>query len=289
MKQFLFLIFIFILTSFTYGEERKENQKEELRRASLHYKSGMKLYKEGKYIEAKREFYLSYSLSKNADLLYNIARCYERIKDYKNAVKYYERYLKEKVEPPDKEAVEQHIKELKELISYQEKLKKAKKDVGAVQFQIDQKGAKIYIDNKLIGSSPLKKPIKLKKGKYKVKVLKKGYQPFVGELKIYHNITTVAVVKLKKQKIPRVKKLRKGRIWTFISVGLSTMMFLSGIITGSIVNYHYATSSNKTLYESWKEERKYIIISDVSYGLGLFFGLLSVIAYYIEGAYLYEK
>lgn len=56
---------------------------------------GKTYYEQAAYTKALKAFKESYQLSKRADLLYNIARCYESLAQLPEAITHYQRYLKD--------------------------------------------------------------------------------------------------------------------------------------------------------------------------------------------------
>jgi hypothetical protein len=69
--------------------------------ARSHYETGQRLYDQGRYDEAIGEFETAYRLKPHPNVLYNIAQAHERLLEYGESVKWFERYLAEA--PPDAE------------------------------------------------------------------------------------------------------------------------------------------------------------------------------------------
>lgn len=63
--------------------------------ADRYFKSGVALFKEGKFAEALAEFQRAYEIAPHPTVLYNIAGCHRELSHYAEAVKYYERFLTE--------------------------------------------------------------------------------------------------------------------------------------------------------------------------------------------------
>jgi tetratricopeptide (TPR) repeat protein len=87
---------------------------EEEERAKAHFLAGQSYYDQASYTDALREFNEAYRISKRPALLYNIARCYEGLDQYGDAVKMLERYLEEDPKTSDRPAIETRIRNLKE-------------------------------------------------------------------------------------------------------------------------------------------------------------------------------
>ncbi len=116
--QILCIVFSLGL-SFTYAQESapdlnaldsKNIDQKTLDQAETLFFKGLKAYQQKKYDQAAMDFQTAYLLVPNADLLYNVARCREQLKDIQGATNWYQSYLKSK--PFDETAVLHHIKEM---------------------------------------------------------------------------------------------------------------------------------------------------------------------------------
>jgi tetratricopeptide (TPR) repeat protein len=83
---------------------------EQMALAKPHYDAGEAYYNQGQFEDAAREFLAAYKLSSLPDLLYDIAQCYDHLRDDDNAEKYYKMYLQQKPDAQDRPAVEASIK-----------------------------------------------------------------------------------------------------------------------------------------------------------------------------------
>ena len=86
---------------------------EDDERAKAHFLAGQSYYDQASYTDALREFNEAYRISKRPALLYNVARCYEALDQYDEAVKMLQRYLDEDPETTDRAAVETRIANLR--------------------------------------------------------------------------------------------------------------------------------------------------------------------------------
>lgn len=78
---------------------------------------GKALYREGKYVEALLEFQRAYELRPTPALSYNIARCYEQLSQWDEAIKTYERYQSETANPRERTEAADKIEFLKSKLS----------------------------------------------------------------------------------------------------------------------------------------------------------------------------
>ncbi|MBN2804817.1 MAG: hypothetical protein JXR91_17105 [Deltaproteobacteria bacterium] len=103
--QNLLIIGILLACGFAYADDEKE--------AKIHYKKGMSLFNEQKYVEAEGEFKEAYNISGKSGLLYNLGVCNEKIPDKEKAIAYFQLYLEELPDASDSEDVKKRIEILK--------------------------------------------------------------------------------------------------------------------------------------------------------------------------------
>ncbi len=70
--------------------------------ARLRAEAARAYYKAGKYVLALEEFKKAHEISPTAGLTYNIGRCHERLSQWKEAITWYEAYVKLETNPRDK-------------------------------------------------------------------------------------------------------------------------------------------------------------------------------------------
>ncbi len=78
---------------------------------------GKALYREGKYVEALLEFQRAYEIRATPALSYNIARCYEQLSQWAEAIKAYERFSSETANPRERTEAADKIEFLKSKLS----------------------------------------------------------------------------------------------------------------------------------------------------------------------------
>ena len=137
---------------------KKEAPKADQKDADKHFKSGVALYKEGKFTEALAEFERAYEIAPHPLVLNNIAACHRELSQYGEAVKYYKRFLDEgkgKVPPA--------------------RLAEAKKDlddilarVASITVAANVDGAKVSLDGNELGTAPLDGPLMVPPGEHKL-------------------------------------------------------------------------------------------------------------------------
>ena len=90
-------------------------QQEKLEIARTEYKSGLTDFKAGRYRDALKRFVRVYRLQPHPNLVYNMARSFEELKEYKNAAEYYRKYLTIAPNSEDKAQIEITITTMEKL------------------------------------------------------------------------------------------------------------------------------------------------------------------------------
>lgn len=85
-----------------------------LEEAARHFEEGTRLYGAGSYRSAIDEFEAANAIAPAGANLFNLARCYEKLAEFRVALEHYERYL-EDASAPERELVERRIAELRAL------------------------------------------------------------------------------------------------------------------------------------------------------------------------------
>jgi len=95
------------------------------------FEQGGAAYKEGRFQDSVDLLKKAYELEKEPLLLYNLARAYEGLGDFENALATYESYLSTAKDVPDRGAIEQRIATLKSTIADREKLARERDEAQA--------------------------------------------------------------------------------------------------------------------------------------------------------------
>ena len=124
------------------------------------YQKAIKLYQEEGAVEAAlAEMQRAYDLAPHYKVLYNVGQAARTLRDYPLALHAFQRYLAdggEKISAKRRAAV---VKEIKELKTY----------VSAVDIRVNVDGAKITVDDALVGVSPLDDPVMVGAGRVRVR------------------------------------------------------------------------------------------------------------------------
>ncbi len=127
IKLIIKIIFLslFICVPMTVFAQDSKPTYEDKESAKIHFEAAKQLYKNNKYSEALEMFMKAYSRYPRPEILYNIGKCYDKLGDYQNAIKFYEQYLLLNPQSDDRLEVEELIKNLK--IAIEKPDKKAEK------------------------------------------------------------------------------------------------------------------------------------------------------------------
>jgi len=157
---------------------------------------------------------------------------------------------------------------------------------GKMRVNVNIDGAKITINDKEIGNSPLIEPVLLERGSYKVRVFSDGMLPWEGEVEIKPEEERIIDVELIKN-----KKGLKAFFATSLSLGIASYIVMAG--------FGFKADSLKNDYEDLKDQGprpeeteeqwinelqdtrdkgiKYQKVSDVFLGLGSAFMVCAII------------
>jgi tetratricopeptide (TPR) repeat protein len=80
--------------------------------AKRHFERGEKLYALTRFSEAIDEYQSAFDAKPLPDFLFNIGQCYRNLGDFDSAIFSYRKYLKLAQDPPNREQVEQLIRDL---------------------------------------------------------------------------------------------------------------------------------------------------------------------------------
>lgn len=186
-KLLVSLIFIFSIKGLyaqsLFGEQNKIEAEE-------HFKKGVILMQQENWEGALVEFEESLKLYPTKSALFNKGMCLKALHRYIEALTIFEEYLERygnEIDDARRKEVLENIEEIRALI-------------GKLELVVNVDGAQIYINDKKVGESPLKEPIILASGVYKLRVERSGYETYQREIEIIAGKTKsleVHLIKLK--------------------------------------------------------------------------------------------
>ncbi|HEY2514459.1 MAG TPA: PEGA domain-containing protein, partial [Polyangiaceae bacterium] len=157
--------------------------KEQLAEAKKFFDAGLKLSKEGLYQEALASFIEANRLAPRESIQRNIAQTYRDLKDMANAYEATKDLLAlygEKMKPTLKSNAQHALEELEVL-------------TGVIDVTVQEPGAKVTLDGKEVGVTPLAKPLRVGIGTHALTVAKEGFETLTQPVEIHgHDTATVA-------------------------------------------------------------------------------------------------
>jgi len=246
-----FLAF-FVCAHAAQGQEEGDKEK-----AVEHFKKATALYDEGNYEAALVEFKTSYKVLPNWKLLYYIGLTRQALNDYVGAEKDFTAYLeegKDKV-PEDKRS------------SVEESLKKLSGYVGSILIRVDVDGADVFVNDALVGKSPLEGPVRLNLGNYRISTKKEGFEDFIEDVELPGGETLELHVEMKAkaaapsdklvlekpQTEPEKKQKKPVKPAAFYAVvGLTGALLAATAVTGGLAVDTHNTFDN-TPEQDWEK------------------------------------
>jgi len=246
--------------------------------------AGMEHFEAHHYREAIHEFELAASLVPSADIWFNIARAWDELGEFEPAIEYYRRYLRDRVDPPDRARIEQHITDLEAQMEEARQESHHAPTTGTLRIRSNVEGAKVIVDGREVGESPIAAPITLEPGEHEIFVEKEGYLPFRGQVNVQAGADTTAYADL--GDATEYRAIHGSRLFTWIAGGLSVVSF--GVAIGLAV----AAEGTKGDWENMgsplpsdtlDDARNLALFSDVMLGVGIGLAVVAVVLYFIEG------
>jgi hypothetical protein len=161
---------------------------EAIAEAARRYDMGLKLYAEGEFRQAVIEFERSYKITSDYRVLYNIGQVRIQLGNYARATVALNDYLKQggdKISEDRRKAVEADL----EMLASR---------TGHMRIVVNQPGADIFIDDIIVGQSPLAEPVMLDAGEHKVTARKRGYEGRPQQITLAGRDSMLVEVKLEK-------------------------------------------------------------------------------------------
>jgi tetratricopeptide (TPR) repeat protein len=148
------------------------NEREQ--QAAARFERGVELYGEGNLDAALVQFERAYELIPNYRVLYNLAQIQAERHEYVAALSLYQRYLEQggdQVPAARRDESRAQIESLRE-------------HVAELWVESDVEGAKLFVDDELVGELPLAAPISIDAGVRHVRLDKSGFVPVFRKLKV---------------------------------------------------------------------------------------------------------
>jgi Tetratricopeptide repeat len=205
-------------------------------KARMHFLLGMQFFEVRAYRDAIREFELATTIAPSADVWFNIGRAREELGEDEQAKAAFERYLRDRVDAPDAEAVRARLQMIQQRILTGQRSTEPATGTGSLRIHLapaSTPGSLITLDGKTLRESLRLQPIILPAGQHRLEVTRRGYVPFRAEVSIEPGMLTAAH--------PRLDPLLEApsadssaRSWTWVTLGIAGAGALATGILGGI-------------------------------------------------------
>lgn len=142
--------------------------------AKQHFDQASAAYKAGRYREAAELFSRAYEVDRHPEILFNIARSYEKAGDDPKALENYRRYLQRVPESTDRALVEQRIEEIVQRIEAPR--------LQRLKVLSTPGGARVVLDGVEVGKTPWSG--ELETGKHTIVLERPGFLPATREVTV---------------------------------------------------------------------------------------------------------
>jgi len=133
--------------------------------ARANYDAALLLFDDADYAGALVKFQHAFDDSGDPRLLWNMAVCEKNLRHYANVQRLLKRYLRDGQETMTPE----HRAEVTEVLDVVRSL------VSQVHVMVDQTSAQVFVDEELIGTTPLPEAVPVTLGRHRVRVSKSGF------------------------------------------------------------------------------------------------------------------
>lgn len=211
---------------------------ENARLARQEFQAGVEHYQAGRYLEAIHSFQVAASRVPSADLWFNIATAYEQlarsrgeVSDYEQAIAHYRRYLTERVDPPDRAAVEANLIALNERLDAARAAQRVETSTATLRVQSSFEGASVRVDGAAVGVSPLDQSMALEPGHHSVEATREGYLPFLADVTLERGLSASTSFSLTPERIHRA--ITRDPVFAWIAWGLGAASVVGSVALGA--------------------------------------------------------
>ncbi len=136
--------------------------------AKADFEAAKLLANDGDFVGALIKFQSAYDASKDPRILWNIAFCHKNLRHYAKVTAILKRYIAEggaRLSASDQKDAQDSIAMIEPFTT-------------RATFKVSEEGAQVFVDDELVGTSPLPGPVVLDIGERRVHVTKDGFVPF---------------------------------------------------------------------------------------------------------------
>lgn len=247
-------------------------------KARMHFLLGMQFFEVRAYRDAIREFETATSLAPSADVWFNIGRAREELGELEQAKAAFERYLRDRVDAPDAEAVQARLKMIQQRIASGSRATEPTSGTGSLRIHMPENGSSsrvlVTLDGKTLREPQRLQPVILPAGAHRLEVTRAGFIPFRAEVSIEPGMLTAAHPRLDPLTLaPRDRG--HARTWTWVTLGVAGASALTAGILGGI-------AANRLANDHVADSRDWARRSDVALAGTAVCALAAAILYFVE-------
>jgi tetratricopeptide (TPR) repeat protein len=260
---------------------------ESARQARDEFRAGVAHYQAGRYVEAIHSFQIAVSIIPSADLWFNIARAYEQlarsrgeISDWEQAIVHYRRYLTERVDPPDRAAVEATLLVLGERLDEARASLLTVATTGTLRVRAPQPGAVVAIDGEPVGETPLERDLQLSPGRHRVEASRDGDLPFLAEVAIEVGLPVTTPIELVPGRTHR--SIRQSPVFAWVAWGLAAASLGTSVGLG-VHAVSLVPETFDATRDQYSEARTWSATADAMLAATAGLTVLGVALFFVEG------
>jgi hypothetical protein len=242
-------------------------------RARVHFRNGVDFYHEGNFRAALIEFKRAYKASPHYKLLYNLGQVSLELQEDASAIDYFTHYLREggdALSPDRKLEVQQNLLRLQARLAH-------------ATITADQAGAEIYVDDGLVGISPLAAPVRLSVGRRHITAKQHGVVAAERTLDVAAGDNLVVALELdshiREVSLPPVANTARdeggglspaacsGIATAFVGAGAITLAVLTALAQANYDNERNKQTSESKLDDLRDDAKRKALGADIAWGL----------------------
>jgi hypothetical protein len=248
-------------------------------KARMHFLLGMQFFEVRAYRDAIREFELATTIAPSADVWFNIGRAREELGEDEQAKAAFERYLRDRVDAPDAEAVRARLRMIQQRIIIGQRNTEPASGTGSLRIHLAPaatSGSLITLDGKTLRESLRLQPVILPVGLHRLEVTRAGSVPFRAQVSVEPGMLTAAY--------PRLDPLSEApsaashaRTWTWVVLGIAGAGALATGVLGGI-------AADRLADDRISDARSWARRSDVALAGTAVCALTAAVLYFVEAA-----
>ncbi|MET0389991.1 MAG: PEGA domain-containing protein [Polyangiales bacterium] len=241
-------------------------------RARVHFRNGIDFYHEENFRAALIEFKRAYKAAPHYKLLYNLGQVSLELQEDGPAIDYFTHYLREGA---DELTSDRKLEVQTLLVRLQARLAHA-------VITADQSGAEIYVDDTLVGTTPLSGPVRLSVGRRRISAHKPGFVTAERTLEVASGDHPVIALALKASTsalgpLSVTPQAPEDNTWSaaawvgiatgVVGAGALTLTVLTGVAQASFDAERRQQTSDDTLQDLRQDAKRKALAADLAWGV----------------------